>query len=203
MDTAVLYTKQDFVISWEAVRGLVKCMQVKFIMGPGPVARRCHYSLVSVLDNVFERPPVLEYTGEVRLETFRTLLSIRANRVHHLGLPKLGGRGEYYSFSSFVACQNKEKVEGVTEMSHQGLLVCLQDPERGKGLEGDGTGSGEQGDALQVWEGYLQVCSSTVLCSLFPPSYSLPNIHISLNFGRSQCQSAVPCAGCPGAWSKF
>ena len=92
----------------------MKCMQVKFFMGPGPVARRCYYALVSVLDSVFERPPVLEYTGEVRLEIFRTLLSICANSVYHLVLPKL-------------VCQNKkeDKVEGVPEMSHQGLLVCL------------------------------------------------------------------------------
>ena len=96
------------------MRGVVKCMQVKFIMGLGPVARRCYYALVSVLDSVFERPPVLEYTGEVRLENFRTLLSICANSVYHLVLPKL-------------VCQNKkeDKVEGVPEMSHQGLLVCL------------------------------------------------------------------------------
>ena len=195
MDTAVLYTKQDFVISWEAVRGLVKCMQVKFIMGPGPVARRCHYALVSVLDNVFERPPVLEYTGEVRLETFRTLLSIRANRVHHLGLPKLGGRGEYYSFSSFVACQNKEKVEGVTEMSHQGLLVCLQDPERGKGLEG----IGEQGDAHQVW-----VCCAS--SSPLPIVFLISTPHQTL----AGLSASPPCTLCwlpwpatTGAWSKF
>ena len=79
------------------MRGVVKCMQVKFIMGLGPVARRCYDALVSVLDSVYERPAVLEHTGEVRLEILRTLLSIRANRDYHLGLPKQEGKGEDYS----------------------------------------------------------------------------------------------------------
>ena len=94
IDTAVLYTRQDFDYQLEAVRGLVQCMKVKFYLGPGPVARRCYYALVTVLDSVYERPAVLEHTGEVRLEIFRTLLSIRANRDYHLGFPKEGGRGE-------------------------------------------------------------------------------------------------------------
>ena len=38
------------------MRGVVKCMQVKFIMGLGPVARRYYDALVSVLDSVYERP---------------------------------------------------------------------------------------------------------------------------------------------------
>ena len=65
-------------------------MKVKFIMGSGPVARRCYYTLVTVLDSVYKRPAVLKHTGEVRLEIFRTLL-VRANRDYYLGLPKEGG----------------------------------------------------------------------------------------------------------------
>ena len=59
---------------------------------------------------------VYEHTGEVRLEIFRTLLSISANRDYHLGLPKEGGRGKYYSFSLFLVCQSEEEgnVDGVT-----------------------------------------------------------------------------------------
>ena len=83
MDTALLYTKQDFDYQL-----LVQCMKVKFFMGPGPLARRCYYALVTVLDRVNERSAVLEHKGEVKLEILRTLLGIRANRGYHLGLPR-------------------------------------------------------------------------------------------------------------------
>ena len=43
IDTAVLYTKQDFNYKLEAVWGLVQSMKVKFIMGSGHVARIYYY----------------------------------------------------------------------------------------------------------------------------------------------------------------
>jgi hypothetical protein len=72
-----------------------------------------------VLDSVYELPAVLEHTGEVRLEIFRTLLSIWSNRDSHLGLPNEGCRGEGYSFIPLVVCQSKElgKMEGVSVIS--------------------------------------------------------------------------------------
>ena len=69
MDKTELYTKRIknvMIISWRCVvRGLVKCMQNKFIVGPaGSVAMKCYYALVGVLDSLYERPAVLEHTGE-------------------------------------------------------------------------------------------------------------------------------------------
>ena len=59
IDTTVHFTKQDFVYQLEAVKMIVQCMKVKFIMGKGLVVRRCYYAW---------------------LDIFRTLISIRSNR---------------------------------------------------------------------------------------------------------------------------
>ena len=66
-DTAVLFTRQDFDWQLEAVRGLIQCLKVKFCSGPGLLARRCYYSLVTALDKIYDRPLVVEQTEEVRL----------------------------------------------------------------------------------------------------------------------------------------
>ena len=51
--------------------------------------------------------------GEVRFEILRTLLSIRANKDYHLGIPKQGGMVEDYS------------LEGVNEMSLTRACLCV------------------------------------------------------------------------------
>ena len=66
-DTAVVYTKQDFDIQLDAIRGLTKCMKLKLYNGPGNIAKRCFFILVGVLDNIYERPVFLECTGDIRL----------------------------------------------------------------------------------------------------------------------------------------
>ena len=43
INTAMLYTKQDFNYKLEAVRGLVQWMKAKFIRGSGHVARIYYY----------------------------------------------------------------------------------------------------------------------------------------------------------------
>ena len=54
----------------------MKCVQVKFIMGPGPLDRRCYYVLVTVLDIVFKRSAVWEHMGELRFEIFIKFLCL-------------------------------------------------------------------------------------------------------------------------------
>ena len=60
---------------------------------------------------------------KVRLEIFRTLLSMRANRQFHLGLPEsgiLGGTSTGYVFSPVVVCErgkDEESVQGLTVLS--------------------------------------------------------------------------------------
>ena len=129
-DTAVVFTKHDFDIQCEAVRGLIQCMKSKLSTGPGSVVKRCFTTLVSILDNIYERPQYLECTGDIRLEIFRMLLTIRANRDYHLGLPRSApvsspehgadqhlectGHGQY-CFSPHVVCDRGEEQESVTD----------------------------------------------------------------------------------------
>ena len=60
---------------------------------------------------------------KVRLEIFRTLLSMRANRQFHLGLPESGILGDTstgYVFSPVVVCERgkeEEAVQGLTVLS--------------------------------------------------------------------------------------
>jgi len=200
VDTAVLYTRQDFDYQLEAVRGLVQCMKIKFYLGPGPVARRCYYALVTVLDKVYERPAVLEHTGEVRLEIFHTLLSIRANRDYHLGFPRDGGtgRGEY-SFSPLVVCENKDesRMDGVTVMSLTKaclcVLTCLKEEKDWSvlGLVLEKVPSTLQNKGMLTRYGKDISKFASVLCSLFAPSHTLPTMNTPTKFGRPEFQSAV------------
>jgi len=198
LDTAVLYTKQDFDFQLQAVRGLLQCMRIKFLLGPGSVARRCYYALVGVLDCVYDRPAVLEHTGEVRLEIFRALLSMRANREYHLGLPKKEG-SEDYNFSPFIVCQSVdgEKIEGVIEMSLTRaclcVLRCLKEEKDWKvlGLVLDKVPSTLQNKGLLTRYGKDISKFASVLCSLFTPSHNLPSLNIPTKFGRAEFQSAV------------
>jgi len=198
-DTAMLYTKQDFDYMFEAVRGLVRCMKVKFLTGPGSVARRCYYALVTVLDNVYERPAVLEHTGDIRLEILQTLLSIRANRDYHLGMPKEGVKRKEYSFSPYVVCQHKEegKVEGITEMSLTRaclcILRCLKDEKDWKvlGFVLEKLPMSLQNKGMLTRYGKDISKFAAVLCSLFSQSHPVPNINTPHKFGRPELQSAM------------
>jgi len=199
VDTAILYTKQDFDYQFEAVRGLVKCMKVKFLTGPGSVARRCYYGLVTLLDNIYERPAVLEHTGEMRVEIFQTFLSIRANRDYHLGIPKEGGRGKDYTFSPYVVCQHKEegKVEGVTQMSLTRaclcILKCLKEEKDWKvlGYVLEKLPMSLQNKGLITRYGKDISKFAAVLCSLFSQNHPIPSMNTPPKFGRPELQSVM------------
>ena len=79
-DTAVVFSPQDHALQLEAVRGLLQCMKAKLYLGPGAVAKRCFSSLVWMLDHLYDRPALLDTTGQIRHEVFRLLLTMRANR---------------------------------------------------------------------------------------------------------------------------
>ena len=87
----VLFTREDFDYQRAAVHGVISCLKVQhnlngsgvtyMVIGHwscrklcaekvnlhtnGLLARRCYYTLVSVLDAIYDRPAVAEHTGEV------------------------------------------------------------------------------------------------------------------------------------------
>ena len=126
-DTAVVFSKNDFDIQLEAVRGLIQCMKIKLSQGPGAVAKRCFLCLVSTLDNLYDRTTYLESTGDIRYEIFKMLLSVRANRDYHQGLPRSGGQDcGHYSFSPHVVCEKEdERSEATIVISLSRACMCV------------------------------------------------------------------------------
>ena len=70
---------------------------------------------------------------QVRLEIFRTLLSLRANSDYHLGLT---GGGTSYNFSPCLVCERQPEEEGgqgggLSPVPHQGLHGRHEVPQGG------------------------------------------------------------------------
>ena len=202
-DTAVVFTKQDFDIHLEAVRGLIQCMKVKLYQGPASVAKRCFFCMVSVLDNIYDRPVYSEATGDIRLEIFRMLLSIRANRDYHLGLPRTSDTGDqdcgHYSFSPNVVCEKGEAElpEGtlVISLSRACMCVlrCLRDERDWSVLCQvlDRLPGTLQNKGLLSRYGKNISMFASALCSLFVPSHPLPTINTPAKFGRPEFHCAI------------
>lgn len=209
-DTTVVYTKKDFDIHLEAIRGLIQCMKTKLYLGPGSVAKRCFISLVSVMDHLYDKPSFTKATGEIRLEIFRMLLTIRANRDYHLGLPKTkedvttgeGCTRRKYSFSPHVVCDkgdSDERPEGaiVISLSRACMCVlrCLHEEKDWTvlGLVLDCLPGALQNKGLLSRYGKNISLFASALCSLFMPGHPLPTINTPLKFGREDFY----CAGYP------
>ena len=206
-DTTVVYNKKDFDIHLEAIRGLIQCMKTKLYLGPGAVAKRCFISLVSVMDHLYDKPSFTEATGEIRLEIFRMLLTIRANRDYHLGLPKTKEdvTGEdctrrKYSFSPHVVCEkgdSDEKPEGaiVISLSRACMCVlrCLHEEKDWivLGLVLDCLPGALQNKGLLSRYGKNISLFASALCSLFMPGHPLPTINTPVKFGREDFYCAV------------
>jgi hypothetical protein len=60
----VLYTRQDFLPCKEAVVGLVRVFRNKFHQPPVSSIKRCYYSLVTVLDQIYDNQAIVEHTGQ-------------------------------------------------------------------------------------------------------------------------------------------
>jgi Tuberin len=59
----VLYTRQDFLPCKEAVVGMVRVFRKKFHQPPAACIKRCYYSLVNVLDQIYDNQGIVEHTG--------------------------------------------------------------------------------------------------------------------------------------------
>jgi hypothetical protein len=60
----VLYTRQDFLPCKEAVAGMVRVFRKKFHQPPVSSIKRCYYSLVTVLDQIYDNQAIVEHTGQ-------------------------------------------------------------------------------------------------------------------------------------------
>ena len=60
----VLYTRQDFLPCKEAVVGMVRVFRKKFHQPPVASIKRCYYSLVNVLDQIYDNQAIVEHTGQ-------------------------------------------------------------------------------------------------------------------------------------------
>jgi hypothetical protein len=61
----VLYTRQDFLPCKEAVVGMVRVFRKKFHQPPAACIKRCYYSLVTVLDQIYDNQAIVEHTGQL------------------------------------------------------------------------------------------------------------------------------------------
>jgi len=105
-DAIMVYTRSDFDYIREAVLGMIQVFKTKLYTQPSSIARRCFYSLVNAVDNIYERHPIMEHTAEIRLEIFRCFLSLRANSNYHLGFPS-SDNSQIYRYSAFMVCEQK------------------------------------------------------------------------------------------------
>ena len=207
-DTAVVYTKQDFDIHLEAVCGLIQCMKTKLWLGPGVVAKRCFYTLVSTLDHLYDRiydkTSFTELTGEIRHKIFKMLLTIRVNREYHIGVLRAfkhdDSTTQKYSFSPHVVCEKgegEERQEGAIVISLSRACMCVL---RCLREERDWSVFHLVLDCLPgalhnkgLLSRYAKNISmfATALVSLFAAAQPLPSKNTPLKFGRAEFHCAI------------
>ena len=75
--TRVNLFRSDFDYIKEGVLGMIQVFKTKLYQQPSSIAKRCFRSLITALDNIYERPGVAEHTVDIRIAIFRCLLSLR------------------------------------------------------------------------------------------------------------------------------
>ena len=219
-DTLLVHTKDDFDVDLEAVKGLIQCMKNKLYLGPGFVAKRCWFILVEVLDNLYNYNCYFESTGDIRLEIFQLLLTIRANTHYHLGLPKTTedvnaeDRARLkYSFSPNVICDKGDRGEEIPEgmvvisLSRACMCVlrCLREERDWSvlGLVLERLPGALHNKGLLSRYGKSISMFAHQLCCLFIPAHILPTINTPPKFGREYFHCAVyPVLAALAAYSR-
>jgi len=206
-DTAVLYSRQDFLQFQEAVVGIIGVFKKKFYHPPVASVKRCYDILVNVLEQLYQNTNVIEHTGEIRLELFRCFLSLRARYDFHMGFIRdCAEDGQTcISFSSYVVCEQRKQPgelppalpSGVVSLSLtracRAVIRCLKEERDWRVLNFVLTEipSVLQNKGMLVrYEESISLLAGA-LCSMVQTNSRLPDINTPSRFGRSDYFMAV------------